>query len=718
MFKRSFSVSQRASCVLALAWGLAAVTAQADTAAPHDPPPADEEKAPDEVLTVVARADDLTGIATSATDGVVGRGDLERRPLLRAGEIVESVPGVIATQHSGGGKANQYFLRGFNLDHGTDLRISVEGMLVNLPSHGHGQGYADLSFLIPELIDTVSFRKGGYDTAIGDFGAAGSTDIRLIRSLPRKHIQVGGGENGYGRFLAAGSFKVAEGDLLTAVEVSRYDGPWVRPDDFDKLNAHVSYATGDAQQGWTFTAMAYDGSWDSTDQIPRRAVNATIDRFGLIDPGPSGESSRYSLSARHHATGTGWSRHGAAWAMAYDLDLISNFTYCLDRGSTMGCSSDDDQFLQRDDRFVAGGHIDQAWLGEWGDRPIRWSVGGDLLYNDIDNGLYRTEARVIRPDPDGQIRADSIEQWQAGVFADIEVDWTRRLRTIVGARADYVNVDVASSLAANTGSRNDTILSPKANLIFAAAPKLELYANYGRAFHSNDARGMTTKVDPVTLLPVTPADPLVRAETADIGLRATGIDGLQSTLTVFQVELDSELVFTGDTGNTEAGPASRRVGVEWANFYRVQPWLSIELDLTFADAEFTGVASGEDSIPGALERTLSAGLMLGRETGLFGTLRWRYFGDFPLIEDDSVRGGSSSLVNGRLGYAFASGVQVVVDVFNVLDRDDADIQYYYASRLPAEFSPTGVDEPVGGVEDVHFHPMESRSVRVWLEYSF
>lgn len=671
-----------------------------------------------EQVVVAARKDDMTGIATSATDGVVGAEDLGRRALLRSGEIVETIPGVIATQHSGGGKANQYFLRGFNLDHGTNLRINVEGMQVNLPTHGHGQGYADLNFLIPELIDTVQFRKGLYRARDGDFSSAGATDIRLVETLPRPKVLASLGGNDYGRALLAGSTGLAGGHLLGGLEAHGYDGPWVRPDDFTKLNGLLRYSKGDRLRGWSVMAMGYGGKWKATDQIPSRVVGATVDRFGLIDPDLGGDSSRASLSGELHRSGPGWSRSFNVYVLAYDLDLLSNFTYCLEGGDGASCNVDDDQFLQRDDRTVVGSRVDQQWSRDWNGRPVLWGVGAEAQLHSIDNGLFRTRGGVIRPGDAGRIREDSVEQWMAGIYADVELRWTDRVRTVAGVRADLVDVDVESDRAENSGRRDDSIVSPRLSLIFGPWNKTESYLNYGQGFHSNDARGMVTTVDPVSLAQASPADPLVRSETADLGIRTTVVEGLQSSLSLFWIELDSELVFVGDAGTTEPGPPSRRVGFELANFYRVKPWLSLDLDLTVTDAEFLDAPAGQDRVPGALEETVAAGVALGRDTGLFGSLRWRSFGAFHLKEDDSVRGSATALVNGRLGYGFGHGLRVVLDGFNLLDREEADIQYFYASRLPAAVSPSGVTEPLGGVEDVHLHPMESRTLRLWVEYAF
>jgi outer membrane receptor protein involved in Fe transport len=492
----------------------------------------------------------------------------------------------------------------------------------------------------------------------------------------------------------------------------------VRADDFRKLNGRLRFSRGDRYRGWSVTAMGYDGEWNATDQIPSRTAGTTIDRFGLIDPALGGESGRYSLSGEFHRIEQRWSRTFNAYVLAYDLDLLSNFTYCLDGGGAASCEIDDDQFLQRDDRTIFGSRFDQQWYRERGGRRIQWGVGAEVQFHTIDNGLFRTQDGAVRPGAAGTIREDSVNQWIGGVYADAEVRWSRWFRTVAGLRADHVDVDVDSDRVQNSGSRDDSIVSPRLSLIFGPWSKTELYANYGQGFHSNDARGMVTTVDPVSLDPVIPADPLVRSETADLGLRTTVIEGLQSTLSFFWIKLDSELVFVGDAGTTEPGPPSQRVGVEWANFFRLKPWLTLDLDVTYTDAEFLDVPAGEERIPGALEETLAAGIAVGRDTGWFSTVRWRYFGAFPLTEDNSVRGSATSLVNGRLGYGFGNGMRVVLDGFNLLDREDADIQYFYASRLPASVSPSGNTEPVEGVEDVHFHPMESRTLRLWVEYSF
>ena len=692
------------------------VNISAEAHEPEIPPSEQTESKFEERVTVTARADDMTGVAASAAEGATGYEDLEKRPILRTGEIVETVPGVIATQHSGGGKANQYFLRGFNLDHGTDLSLAVEGMPVNLPTHGHGQGYADLNFLIPEAIDSVQFRKGTYFANVGDFSAAGSTDVILRSGLPKTEVRLGLGGFGFQRGLVMSSGSAAGGELLGAFDYNHSDGPWEKPDDFTKLNGLLRYSRSSARSLWSLTAMGYEGDWQSTDQIPLRAAGETVPVFGFVDPSPNGDSSRYSVSGEYHRhSGSALTSLGA-YLIHYDLNLVSNFTYCLDYGTTEECSVDDDSFQQTDERLVYGLQLDQSRSSTWGDRTLMWRYGLEGQYHDIDNGL--TRAVQGDPRPGGLIASYKVGELMLGLYGDVEIEWSEKIRMLAGIRGDYYDADVATELQENSGQRDDSIVSPKLSFVFGPWSRTELYLNWGQGFHSNDARGWVATVDPVSLEPVDPADPLVRAQGADIGVRTTFIRGLQSTLTLFRLDLDSELVFLGDAATTEPGPASQRSGVELANFYRLRDWISLELDLTLTSSEFTDVPDDAREIPGSVGRTVQFGLSLGRPEGWFGALRWRYFGDIPLTEDGVVRGRSSSLINGRFGYGFGNGLRLVLEGFNLLDREDPDIQYFYASRLPAELSPTGETEPVGGIEDVHFHPMESRSVRIWLEYGF
>jgi outer membrane cobalamin receptor len=248
---------------------------------------------------VVITAPRTAGRADAASQGTVSGEALEHRPLPRPADVLEAVPGMVVTQHSGGGKANQYFLRGFNLDHGTDFAVQVDGMPVNLPSHAHGQGYADLNFLIPELVDHIHYRKGPYYADQGDFSAAGAAHLHLRRSLPSAFSELTAGSYGYRRALIGGNRELGDANLLGALELGAANGPWEHAEGLRKLNAVARYAKGGDRNGLSVTAMAYSSRWNATDQIPARAVDSgQLGRFGALDPSDGGESSRYSLSAQ------------------------------------------------------------------------------------------------------------------------------------------------------------------------------------------------------------------------------------------------------------------------------------------------------------------------------------------------------------------------------------------------------------------------------------
>lgn len=667
-------------------------------------PPAQPAEGPDVLPEVVVteRSNNLVGKADSATQGTVGPEQLRERPLLRPGELLETVPGVIITQHSGSGKANQYFLRGFNLDHGTDLATWVAGMPVNLRTHGHGQGYTDLNFLIPELVSRIDYRKGSYRAEQGDFSSAGSIYLSYFDRLPNGTGEAGGGNFGFGRLFAADSHPLSGGDLLYGMELFHYDGPWDTPEDFRKANAVLRFTRGTDRLRYGLTGMAYHGTWNSTDQIPERAVErGRIGRFGTLDPTDGGESHRYSLSAEVGRKGKRDETTANAYLIDYKLNLFSNFTYFLDdpdRG---------DQFQQADRRQVYGVNLAHKWDARFGERTAENVLGFQFRYDDIGRvALYNTQRR----NRFNTIRRDAVQEASYSPYFENRVRWTPWFRSVAGLRFDPYSFDVQSSIAANSGSKKDSLLSPKLSLIFGPWQESEFYFNVGQGFHSNDARGTTIRVDPKTGDSVDPVTPLVRSNFAEVGLRTAKVKNLQSTLSLWYLKFDSELLFVGDAGTTEASRPSRRTGIEFTNYYTPSKWLTIDADYAFSRARFTDFDRAGDRIPGAIEGVASLGVSVDHPSGWFGSLRLRYFGPRPLIEDNSVRSSSTTLVNARLGYRVNARTQLALEVFNLLNAKVNDIEYYYTSRLPGE--------PAEGVNDVHFHPAESRSFRLTLQRQF
>lgn len=688
-------VHMRAVPCLALLVAVCAVPASAQ----DGPPDGGEE--PNAVRTyeldpiaVEGRATDLSGVARSASEGATGRADLALRPLLREGELLETVPGMILTQHSGDGKSNQMFVRGFNLDHGTDFRTVVEGMPVNLPTHGHGHGYTDVNFLTPELVDRVDYRLGVYYPEIGDFGSAGSADIRLARSLARPFVIVEGGEFGLVRTAAGGSTALGGGQLLAGGEFKTYDGPWTVPQDLDKASGLLRWTRRLETGELSLLALGYVNDWNASDQVPARVVTSgAIDRFGQIDETLGGETKRFSLSGSWLQRGDDWSHRLDVFAIRYELDLWSNFTYFLED------ASDGDQFQQRDRRWIYGARFQ-------GQKPVgatTWRFGAETRLDAIgDIGLFGTSERVVT----STIRSDEVTEWASGAWLAAETRWSDWLRATIGLRGDFNAFDVEADIPDNSGARSAGLLSPSGSVAFGPWNGTEVYLSAGFGFHSNDARGTVISVDPVTREPVERVDPLVRSRGVEVGLRFSPATDWRSTLAGWTLDLDSELLFVGDAGTTEPSDRSRRFGVTWTNFWRPEPRLTLDVDLTLTRARFVGVPSAENHVPGAIESVVAAGVTWeSPATGPFAAVRMRRLGTYPLIEDSSVRNSASTLFNGRLGWRFGE-IRATLTVLNLFDATDRDIAYFYASRLPGE--------PAGGVEDVHFHPVEPRQVRFGL----
>ncbi|WP_317201029.1 TonB-dependent receptor [Janthinobacterium sp.] len=662
---------------------------------------ADGSSPPISVVISASRTSQI-GIADSANAGVVTGQQLEARTVYRPGELLEATPGLIVSQHSGEGKANQFYLRGFNLDHGTDLRTSVDGMLVNQRSHAHGQGWTDLNFLIPELADRLEYRKGPYYAEEGDFAAAGAVSVRYADKLAAGIASVGLGQNGFRRSLLADAPQLGRGHLLYALELFHNDGPFLRGDDFRKVNGVLRYSEGGAARGFNVTAMAYQSSWNASDQIPLRglASGAVAGRFDTVDKSDGGGAHRYSLSGEWRGDDAAGASKVNAYIIGNQLDLYSNFSYFLDD------PLNGDQFSQPDRRVTTGVNATRTWPASVFGRAAENRVGLQFQNDNIHNGLYSTVARRRV----ATTRADHIVETSLGLFFDNSTRWSDSVRSVAGVRVDQYRFDVASDLDANSGRASERKFSPKLSLIFGPWRRTEFYVNAGAGFHSNDARGSTIALDPKSGAAADKVTPLVRSEGMEVGVRSEWIKGLQSSFSLYRLDFDSELLFVGDAGSTEAGRPSRRTGFEFSNYYKPNNWLTVDADVAFARARFRDADAAGQRIPGAVEGVASLALAVDNVGAYFGALQLRYFGPRPLLEDDSVRSKATATLNGRIGYKINRRMKIELEGFNLTQRRDSAIDYYYTSRLPGE--------PAQGVADVHFHPIESRSFRLTLSSTF
>jgi hypothetical protein len=674
-----------------------------------------------EVL-VRGRAEDVLGKANSASQGAVGAEDLQDLPLLRRGELIESVPGMVVTQHSGDGKANQYFLRGFNLDHGTDFAFSVDSVPVNLPSHAHGQGYSDLNFLIPELVDSIEFKKGPFYPEVGDFSGAGAANIHLVNTLPEGIANLQLGQYGYARALLANSEQVGKGTLLFALEYNHYDGPWDLPENSNRYNALLRYHLAHGQDEYTITGNVYWAPlWHSTDQVPQRAIDQhLIGRFGDVDPTDGGRTGRDALTfdwTHHHDDGT---TKLVMYASYYQLNLWSDFSYALGDGASAPATNSD-QFEQVDRRVTTGGDLRRTWDQVWAGKKVQNTLGLQVRNDYIpDSGLNNTVAREVT---NVEVH-DRIEEASGGVYASNQVRWTGWLKSQIGIRGDVVGVHVDSlSNSANTNGSSAGIINPKAALIFGPWAKTEFYVDAGTGFHSNDARGATISVDAAGL-PQGRVPLLVRTKGAEVGVRSSIVPGLVTTLSGWYLQSNSELTFSGDSGDTEANGASRRYGIEWANFYKPTRWLTLSADFAFTHARYLEPQDAVDGSTGkyianSIPVVISAAAVVEAPNGVFGGARLRYFSSQPLIEDDSARQPASALVSALVGYRFGR-YEISCEGLNLFDNKADDIAYYYPSRLPNALATSrgGQPEPAAGVNDFVVHPMEPIEVRGSLTAHF
>jgi hypothetical protein len=655
-------------------------------------------------IEVIGSHDALGTPRSAASQGLVTPRQIALRPLLRSGDVLESIPGVLISQHSGEGKANQYYLRGFNLDHGTDFATTIAGIPVNMPTHAHGQGYTDLGFLIPELVSGVVYRKGTYSAEDGDFSSAGSAQITYRDTFGQPIVSVTAGDEGYRRVFAAVSPRAQAGHVLGALELLSDNGPWAHPDDFRKINGLVRYSHASRERDLSVTAMGYDGRWNSSDQVPERAVaSGAVGRFGAIDPTDGGTSYRYSLSTEFQS-GPQESRTSlSAYVLAYRLDLFSDFTYSL-RDSVHG-----DQFEQADDRVVTGLRLSHTQGGQ--------TIGLQVRHDNIAKiGLYDTEARRRL----SVVREDRIQESSISPYAESEDRWTSHLKTVLGIRGDAYLFSVTSSYAPYSGSDFTLIASPKASIVLGPWQALTLYMDGGYGFHSDDARGarftaatQSAGADPRVEehFPVPGGPPIVRSpllirtKGAELGARLSGGPRWSASTALWGLDIASENVFVGDAGNTEPGRPSRRTGIELSGECSPATALHMDADVAYSRARFTDSNPAGDHVPGAVEGVVSAGIDYRRSTG-WATVRVRYFGPRPLVEDNSVRSRASTVLNAQVGHRVRVGMAVELQVFNLLDSAVSDVDYYYVSRLKGE--------PADGVPDVHTHPQGPRSVRLRL----
>ncbi|MEO1227572.1 MAG: TonB-dependent receptor [Myxococcota bacterium] len=647
----------------------------------------DLEQEFDEEIIVRGRAQ-----RASTADIVLSR-DLLLRPLRRPADLLEVTPGLKVVQHAGGGKANQYFIRGFDIDHGTDLLLTVDGVPVNNVSHGHGQGYADLHFVIPELVDRVEVKKGPYYAEVGDFATAGAVNMVNKHRLGRNTLGVTVGMFETYRALAMISPDLGNESNVLAGEFYTSDGPFENGEDLQRFNLVASSTFEIGESELDIAIQGYDARWNANGQIPDRLVRTgALDRFGSIDPTEGGNSRRFTAQARFSHEGPGHEFTVDAYLVRYELQLYSNFTF-FSRDEVNG-----DMIEQTDERFIAGGEVAYAFDWDLFGISSAAKLGLQTRNDFIENGLFYG---VARRRLSTVVTADVMET-SVSAYAKNEFMWTSWLRTELGLRGDFFNFQATTDQF--DGSVQAGLLSPKVNVVITPVSRTDIFLRFGQGFHSNDARGAVQDVDPV--------EPLTRATGAEVGVRSRLFDRLDVGVFGFWLDLDSEIVFVGDEGTTEASGATRRLGLEVDLRFKFAEWLFADADLTLTQARFVDAPEGEDRIPLAPRLTFSAGVSAIHPSGVFGRVSFFYIADRPANEDEFVTALGYGKLDATLG--FRNDIfELAVSAQNLLDADVREAQFATTSRLLTETSAASCPEGTRGVtddgtfagcEDLHFTP--------------
>ena len=661
-----------------------------------------------------------TGIGTSdaASQGIVLSKTIEDQAFLRPGEVMETVPGLVVTQHSGDGKANQYFLRGYNLDHGTDFSTSIDGVQANMPTHAHGQGYSDLNYMIPELIDHIDYRKGTYFAENGDFSSAGSADVVYKRSLDQNIFDYTLGSFGYQRAVLANSLQLKPNSnlkidptlidnspiLLSAIELMHEDGPWQVKEKLEKTNAVLKLSDGSISKGWTTDFKFYNAHWNSTDQVPLELIQSgALGLFGSMNPSDGGQSSRMILSVeKHEINETGYEKLSSSFER-YRLNLWSDFTFFELRPLT------GDQFEQADNRDV----LNTKWINGFHhslmDHDSTTELGINLRFDDIHLGLFNSQNRNIF----ATVSNEHINELMKSAWIQNMTAWNSWARTVIGLRGDEVNMQMtAFENSLNSGSASAAKVSPKFSAIFGPWRETELFFNIGKGLHSNDARGVINKIDPTTGDQATPIPALVGSFGQEIGVRSQINPNLQTSLALWKLQSDSELVYSADSGigNTSANGASIRTGLEWNNHFVANDWAFVDADLAWTHANYQNMNdNGQlgNQIPNAVGKVgiLRAALHhLGPWSAGWET---RYIGSYPLTQDGSQTAPAALVSNLRVNREIEKDVHLTLDVLNVFNRAYYDIAY----NQDYQITPTAPVQPNG----ITVHPGEPRQVRIGLQ---
>ncbi|WP_353228712.1 TonB-dependent receptor [Novosphingobium sp.] len=718
-----------ATIVCAALWLVpSAVLARGEAATPAPASDTLEAEPAGQQIVVTASRADLLGRAATASEGSLTRREVALRPIYRPSELFESIPGMVVTVHSGEGKAPQYLIRGFNLDHGTDFANFVDDMPVNRPTNAHGQGYSDIGFLIPQLVGGIDFTKGPYFAGVGDFGSVASAHTRLVDELPAQAVLTIG-SNGSQSLFAGGTLHPApDRRLLAAVELTHYDGPWQPRQNFQKINAALRYSQGTKSDGLSVTMLFTRSGGGLTTDVPERAVDAgLIGRFGTLDPSDHSATSRYSVSA-HLDKPVGAGQLGfSAYAVHSTMTLWNNFTHFLFD------PQNGDQEQQDETRTTfgfAGSYSVRATIaGMMTETVIGAQLRHDTVLVDRKHTMGRTtvlptcqaalgdEGVLTYAAVNGNCTNDRVHLLSLAPWVQETVHVTPWLRVTGGLRLDNLRADDRSLVTGTGGAGSQALWQPKGSIALGPWAKTELYFSIGRGFHSNDVRGVFGTVPNVGIPLAGGATPLLSTTNGmELGLRSDAIARLSLQLALFQQDFGSELIYNADLGSDEAGAPSRRQGLELSAQYHPFRWLELNTDLAFSRPRYRSGSLAAFGLAGpyisdAPNFIYSAGILVDGLGRWSGGLQWRRLGTHPLVDGQRFpQAAGYSEWNLDVAYALPTGWQVQLGLFNVFDSRGLAADFFYTSRLAGE--------PAEGVAGYQNHPLEPRAARIVLTRRF
>ncbi|GEO06059.1 TonB-dependent receptor [Adhaeribacter aerolatus] len=649
----------------------------------------------------------LAEIAVSAsqaeTANIISAVDVQLRPIQNSQEILRLIPGLFIAQHAGGGKAEQIFLRGFDIDHGTDINLTADGMPVNMVSHAHGQGYSDLHFLIPEIIQNVDFGKGPYRADKGNFGTAGYADFRTRSALDKNSIKLEAGK--FDNYRTVGMFNLLgararqnQQNAYLATEYLFSNGYFQSPQGLNRLNLFSRYQ-GVFRNNTILSGSlsAFRSTWDASGQIPERAVaDGTITRFGAIDDTEGGQTARYNANLSLDKTFTDGSYlKNQVYFVKYDFELYSNFTFFLND------PENGDQIRQKEKRQIYGYQGTHQKEATFMGRPLRQEVGIGLRYDDINGSeLSRTRNRktTLLAVQKGNIQ-------ELNTFAYLNQTWDVSTRFSVNAalRFDRLFFNYTSLLEADASRATQksaaSRVSPKLNFTYAVTQALQLYLSSGMSYHSNDSRVSVTAVR---------KEALPAARGADLGLKFKPVEQLYVNAALWFLDLDQEFVYVGDEGIVEPSGKTRRYGLDLSARYQFNKNLFLDTDLNLARPRARDEAKGNNFIPLAPAITSTGGLSYQTTQGLKANLRYRYLGHRPANEDNSLTAEGYFLADAVVSYTFKN-LEFRVSGENLFNSNWKEAQFETESRLRNEIEP---------VSEIHFTPGTPFSVKAGVTFSF